>query len=86
MVMVQVLEGSGSGGASTSTDSGTNGSGNSTSTSGSTILTAAELQMLFGMMVTALLMTVKIVLNIEFWSYEGTSSEESSVTNQPGYY
>ena len=59
-------EGSGGGGASTSTDSGTNGSGNSASTSGSTTLTAAELQMLFGMMNTALLMTFKIVLIIAF--------------------
>ena len=58
--------GSGGGGASTSTDSGTNGSGNSASTSGSTTLTAAELQMLFGMMNTALLMTFKIVLIIAF--------------------
>ena len=40
-------------------DSGTNGSGNSASTSGSTILTATELQMLFGTMDTALLTKVK---------------------------
>ena len=58
------IEGSNRGGASTSTGSGTNGGGNSASTSGSTILTAAVLQMLSGTMDTALLTKLKIVVII----------------------
>ena len=79
-------EGSGGGGASTSTDSGTNGSGNSASTSGSTTLTAAELQMLFGMMDTALLMTVKIMLIIAFQQVKVHRQKSQASQTKPGYY